>query len=126
MKKVILTVILCLATIGITQARRTRITMHIPTSSYKNKKHGYICHAPSFRTSTLIAEMDDNNISISSIQAGSSISLILYDEFGNIIYESVFNTPSSCLTIEIPPEIIEEANTIKITLNGADYIGEIY
>ena len=66
------------------------------------------------------------NISISSIQAGSSISLILYDEFGNNIYESVFNTSSSCLTIEIPSEIIEEANTIKITLNGADYIGEIY
>lgn len=126
MKKVILTIFLCLATIGITQAKRAHITMRTPTSSYKNKKHGYIHHAPAIRANIPIVELDDTNISISSIQAGSNVTLILNDAQGNIIYENVNNSPSACLTIEIPTEIAEEASSIMITLNGTDYIGNIY
>jgi len=126
MKKVIFTVFLCLATIGSIQAKRTHIIMRIPTSSYKSKKHGYIRHAHAIRANIPIVELDDNNISISSLQAGSNVSLILNDEQGNIVYENISTSSSSCLTIEIPAGIIEQAFSIQITVNGIDYIGEIY
>lgn len=126
MKKIILTVFLCLASIGITPAKRAQITMHILSSSYKNKKHGFIHHAPSIRTNMSIVEIDDNNILISSVKAGTPVSLILNDAQGNVIYESKGCSSSSCLTIEIPSETIEEATSVLLTLNGTDYIGEIY
>ena len=126
MKKVIITIFLCLATIGITQAKRAHITMRVRTVLYEQKKKEGIRHAPTIRANIPIVELDDNNISISSIHEGSNVSLLLNDTQGNIIYENVTISPSSCLTIEIPSEIIEEASSVIITLNGTDYIGEIY
>lgn len=127
MKKAILTIFLCLATIGITQAKRVHIPMQIRTALYEQKKKGGIRHVPACRTNIpIIVEVDDNNILIRSIQAGTNVSLILNDAQGNIIYESDANSSSSCLMIEIPPEIIEKTSSIIITLNGIDYIGEIY
>ena len=106
MKKIILTVFLCLATIGNMQAKRTR--------------------APVSRSNIPLVEIDDNDIFISSIQVSYSVSLILYNNQGNIIYECMSNSSSSCLKIDIPSEIIEEAFSVQITSNGTDYIGEIY
>lgn len=126
MKKIILTVFLCLASIGITQAKRTQISMQVHTALYEQKKKGGARHAPISRANMPIVEIDENYILISSIQAGSSVSLILNDAQGNIIYESDGNSSSSCLTIEIPSEIIEDATSVLLTLNGTEYIGEIY
>lgn len=126
MKKIILTVFLCLATIGNMQAKRTRIPMRVRTILYEQKKKGGICHAPVSRNNIPLVEIDDNDIFISSIQVSYSVSLILYNNQGNIIYECMSNSSSPCLKIDIPAEIIEEAFSIQITSNGTDYIGEIY
>lgn len=126
MKKIILTVFLCLATIGNMQAKRARIPMRVRTILYEQKKKGDIRHAPSTRSNIPLVEIDDNDIFISSIQVSYSVSLILYNNQGNIIYECMSNSSSACLKIDIPSEIIEEAFSVQITLNGTDYIGEIY
>ena len=126
MKKIILTVFLCLATIGNMQAKRTRIPMRVRTILYEQKKQGEIRHVPVSRSNIPLVEIDDNDIFISSIQVSYSVSLILYNNQGNIIYECMSNSSSSCLKIDIPSEIIEEAFSVQITSNGTDYIGEIY
>lgn len=126
MKKIILTVFLCLATIGNMQAKRTRIPMRVRTILYEQKKKGEIRHAPVSRSNIPLVEIDDNDIFISSIQVSYSVSLILYNNQGNIIYECMSNSSYSCLKIDIPSEIIEEAFSVQITSNGTDYIGEIY
>lgn len=126
MKKIILTVFLCLATIGNMQAKRTRIPMRVRTILYEQKKKGEIRHAPVSRSNIPLVEIDDNDIFISSIQVSYSVSLILYNNQGNIIYECMSYSSSSCLKIDIPSEIIEEAFSVQITSNGTDYIGEIY
>lgn len=127
MKKIILTVFLCLATIGNMQAKRTRIPMRVRTILYEQKKKGEIRHAPVSRSNIPLVEIDDNDIFISSIQViSSNVLLILYNNQGYIIYECMSNSSSSCLKIDIPSEIIEEAFSVQITSNGTDYIGEIY
>ena len=68
MKKIILTVFLCLATIGNMQAKRTRIPMRVRTILYEQKKKGEIRHAPVSRSNIPLVEIDDNDIFISSIQ----------------------------------------------------------
>ena len=127
MKKIILTVFLCLATIGNMQAKRTRIPMRVRTILYEQKKKGGIRHAPVSRNNIPLVEIDDNDIFISSIPViSSNVLLILYNNQGYIIYECMSNSSSSCLKIDIPSEIIEEAFSVQITSNGTDYIGEIY
>ncbi len=101
MKKIILTVFLCLATIGNMQAKRTRIPMRVRTILYEQKKKGEIRHAPVSRSNIPLVEIDDNDIFISSIQVSYSVSLILYNNQGNIIYECMSNSSSSCLKIDI-------------------------
>ncbi len=126
MKKVIFTVLLCLATIGSIQAKRTHIPMRVRTVLYEQKKKGAIRHAPAIRTNIPVVELNDNYISISSIPAGSYISVILYDALGNIIWENASNSSFSYITFDIPAEIIEEASSVVVTLNGIAYMGEIY
>lgn len=94
--------------------------------SLRAEEKGEIRHAPVSRSNIPLVEIDDNDIFISSIQVSYSVSLILYNNQGNIIYECMSNSSSSCLKIDIPSEIIEEAFSVQITSNGTDYIGEIY
>jgi hypothetical protein len=126
MKKVILMVFLCLITIEISQAKRIQVMMRVLSSGYDHKKNGHIRHAPSVKTYMPIVELEDNIVNVSSVTTGSPVSVDLTDGQGNCIYTYESYGSNTNLAVVVPVEIIEEANVIRITLDGVVYVGEIY
>lgn len=85
--------------------------------------HGHIRHAP-LKNWCPIVETDGNYIYISSVSIGSCINLSLNNDETNLTYNISSCVSSSIVSFEIPHEILEDASTITITIDGITYIGE--
>lgn len=126
-KKALFIMFLLLSTIG-TTTRATEIKIpiqQVSVSGKRNNQKGGIRHAPPAQTQLPIVILEESCITISSFCKGANLNLVLYDEDGSVIYDMTDTATTSILAFYIPNDIIGNATSLRLVVNGKMYIGEI-
>ena len=127
MKKQSLFIMFLLLTIvGMAKAAEVEIPLRqisASSESKKNNQKGGIRHVPQARTKLPIVILDGNILTINSFSNGATLTLAMYDEYGNVIYDMVAGT--STWSVSIPSNIIDNTSSLRLVINDKIYIGEL-
>lgn len=126
MKNIVLFIMFLLSTIV-----GTAKTIEIPVQQFsvssegkRNNQKGSIRHAPPARTKLPNVTLEGNTITINSFSNGATISLALYDEDVKVIYDITSTATTSIWSFYIPNDLMDNAASLQLVINGKMYIGE--
>lgn len=99
-----------------------QISIHA-ASITDNREKGPIRHSPA-KVKVPMVSLDENTIIIQTSQDGQQLYMELQDEYGNTIY-CTSSITSFKQSFNISNDVLKEAASIALTINGITYIGEM-